>query len=327
MKKPVLIILAIMLILAGSVIANAQNEAKSSWFDSFLGFFKSLFSKIFHIESKEPIIIVNNSENTTEKNQEATEEINQEDLIPNVTGVLNITCGYCQYLVNDTCLNYSCCGNSQCNKNESCIKNECISVNCSSCQYAENHTCVDYECCKDEDCAVTQKCADHMCTNYNYECYKDEDCSTNQVCFDHKCLNRDCPTESCEDYDHCTLDYCNPSTSRCRNDDIFPCCGDARCQIPLGENESNCLADCNNTYKFLYCENDLDCVPCCTYHLWGECVNKNYTCWDVQSLFNPRYCDSTYEGPIRCEIECNKCVDNQCVTTYLNGCVESPYIS
>lgn len=243
---------------------------------------------------------------------------------------INMTCGYCQYLVNETCFNYTCCGDSQCNKNESCIKNECIFVNCSSCQYSENHSCMNYECCKDEDCGVNQTCADHKCTNYNYECYKDGDCSVSQLCVEHKCFSRDCPAQSCDDYDHCTIDYCSSAsfTPLCEYRDIVPCCGDGRCQMGLGENETTCTSDCNDTSKFLYCEDDLNCVPCCASGVWdgekvvivgrspyGVCVNNDYTCWDVQSLYNPRLCDPTYEASPRECIKCNKCIDNQCVTT------------
>jgi hypothetical protein len=75
----------------------------------------------------------------------------------------------------------------------------------------------------------------------------------------------------------------------------------------------------------LYCEQDSDCVPCCQIGSWdgektvwwdrvpyGKCINKNYNYRDVPTLCSEQMC-AREEPPC---IECNKCVDNQCVTTY-----------
>ncbi|MCX5698660.1 MAG: hypothetical protein NTX01_03050 [Candidatus Omnitrophica bacterium] len=159
MKKPVLVLLAIMIILAGSVIANAQNEAqnaaKQSWFDSFIGFFKTLFVKMFNIEEKKGATI---NEQGNQFNKAAGEKEKTE-----VADITNVTCGDCQYFSNHTCLNYTCCKNDECLSDKVCISHECETLNCVSCQYADNHSCLDYECCKDTDCAEGKVCGFNKC--------------------------------------------------------------------------------------------------------------------------------------------------------------------
>lgn len=308
MKKPVLILLAIMLILAGSVIANAQNEAKAeakqSWFDSFLGFFKSFFAKIFIAESKEPIITVNTSEGYG-TNEAVTDE--QKTGIANIT---NITCGYCQYPVNDTCLNYSCCQDSECNANETCIENECKALSCSSCQYAENHKCVNYECCKNEDCGINKTCVYNVCIDTAQECPR-----------------------SCDDRTNWTIDYCNITTLTCEHIWIVPYCSNGICELDAGESNESCPADCEGVLEALYCTQDSDCVPACRTASWdgektiwggripyGKCINKNYTCEDFPTLCDTHAC----QGRDGICITCNKCVNNQCVTTELDNNVWPP---
>lgn len=162
MKKPVLILSLIMIILVGSILANAQNEAqaeaKQSWFGSFISFFKSFFAKVFNSETNKPISIVNTSEGKGIK-EAVTDE--QKAGIANIT---NITCGDCQYATNNTCFNYTCCKDEECNSDEICSGHSCEALNCSLCQYAENHSCINYECCKDEDCGTGKICVFNKCT-------------------------------------------------------------------------------------------------------------------------------------------------------------------
>lgn len=53
-----------------------------------------------------------------------------------------------------------------------------------------------------------------------------------------------CP-ESCDDFNPCTIDYCEKGI--CRHTPIVPCCGNGICEE--GENEINCPTDCAKTTK------------------------------------------------------------------------------
>lgn len=301
------ILIAIILVLLGSVLVNAQNEAnaevKQSWFSSFIGFFKSFFTKMFNTQTQEPETLVN----TSEENQSNIGNINEnENITMEITS--NITCGYCQYELNNTCLNYSCCNDSECNANETCPNNECIPLNCTSCQYVENHKCVDYECYNNTDCGINQTCSEHNCVGIETRC--PSSCPQPEIS----------PTTG----NICAYYYCNASTHYtqdfyCRREIIRPCCGDNRCDVALGENESNCPIECTNVSKFIYCEQNSDCTPCC----WtvgtmdpleikgrGTCMNKNYSCDDYPGLYPEGTCGKEFVG------WCNTCgcVNNQCVT-------------
>jgi hypothetical protein len=223
-----------------------------------------------------------------------------------IANATNITCGYCQYLVNNTCMNYTCCKDDECKANQTCINHECVALECGYCQYVENHKCVDYECCVDEDCGANQTCSEHKCIAAE--------------------LEKKCPSYCGEDT-NCSIVYCNASTDyKCKRLLIVPCCGNKKCELSEGENESNCPEDCEGVLEALYCEQDSDCVPCCaTWRLlengsylissrtpFGVCVNKDYTYLDLPTLCRHTMCGREMPPCIKC----NKCVNNQCVTTY-----------
>ncbi len=218
-----------------------------------------------------------------------------------ISNITNITCGYCQYLLNRTCLNYTCCKDEECNGNEICLEHECNVLNCSSCQYLENHKCVSYECCKKEDCGTNKTCVYNACINISHTC-----------------------TSSCDDRTNWTTDYCNETTGLCEHIRIVPYCGNKICELEAGETKDACSGDCEGVIEALYCTQDSDCVPCCQGGSWdgektiwaerlpyGKCANKNYNQDNVPTLCNPSVCQG-YSGEC---IECNKCVNNQCVTT------------
>lgn len=236
--------------------------------------------------------------NVTEK------PIEEEKPVAEIADITNITCGYCRYLVNGTCLNYTCCEDDECKANEYCSEHECVALSCESCQYIENRECVDYECCADEDCEDGYICVNHGCIDTELEC-----------------------SYSCDDRSNWTIDYCNTSTGLCEHIHIIPYCGNQKCEMSDGENEDNCPEDCEGVLEALYCEEDSDCVPCCagwrllengSYEVAGRtphgtCINQKYTYLDVPTICRHTMCG---RGEPPC-IECNKCVDNQCVTTYV----------
>jgi hypothetical protein len=279
-----------------------KTEEPKSWFSGIIDFLRSLVNFFFQVDTNisknatENQGIINKSEETN--NTEAGIPEESEEII-NTT---NTTCGYCQYLVNNSCLNYECCKDDECKANEYCSENQCVSLNCSYCQYAENHKCVNYECCKDAECG------------------------TNETCVIHNCIPKaECP-KSCDDKTNWTIDYCDTSTYLCEHRWIVPYCGNLNCELSDGENVSNCPVDCTGVSEKLYCEKDSDCVPCCAYFRllddgsyeiagrepYGKCVNKNYTHRDVPTLCDKNTCQGVYGN--QC-IECNKCVNNQCITT------------
>lgn len=53
-----------------------------------------------------------------------------------------------------------------------------------------------------------------------------------------------CP-ESCDDFNPCTIDYCDKGI--CRHTPITPCCGNGICE--KGETAFNCKEDCSKTFK------------------------------------------------------------------------------
>ena len=214
------------------------------------------------------------------------------------------TCGNCQYLKNNTCFDYECCSDSGCGANETCSNNQCTSLNCTSCQYAENHKCVNYECCNNTDCETNKTCVYNSCINISHAC-----------------------ASSCDDRANWTIDYCNETNGLCEHIKIVPYCGNLVCELDAGETNATCPSDCNGVLEALYCTKDSDCVPCCQEGSWdgektiwgaripsGKCVNKNYNQENVPTLCDAHVC----EREESC-IACNKCVNNQCVTTDV-GC-------
>lgn len=87
----------------------------------------------------------------------------EENATIETSNITNVTCEYCQYPFNYTCLNYSCCLDSQCQADERCSDNRCLSLDCGNCQHIENHQCMSYECCNNGDCGEGQKCIDNEC--------------------------------------------------------------------------------------------------------------------------------------------------------------------
>ncbi|MBN1156822.1 hypothetical protein JXA85_04340 [Candidatus Woesearchaeota archaeon] len=66
----------------------------------------------------------------SEEHREEPEEIGQEEAPPNITEVINVTCGDCQYAVNNTCYDYECCDDGDCDIEYKCEGNKCIINNC-----------------------------------------------------------------------------------------------------------------------------------------------------------------------------------------------------
>ena len=177
-------------------------------------------------------------------------------------------------------------------------------------EYADAHKCVNYSCCNDSDCGVNQTCSEHNCVEIETRCPSS------------------CPQPEISQTtgNICAYYYCNASTRYtsgdfyCRREIIRPCCGDSRCDVALGENESNCPIECANVSKVLYCEQNSDCSPCCgveylngdTVKGRGECINKNYNCKDYPGIYNLYKCGTEYR------MYCNTCgcINNQCVTIH-----------
>lgn len=77
---------------------------------------------------------------------------------------IEVKCGECEYVANNSCHRYECCSDLECGKNETCSRNtnKCVAIEC-ECGYIKNRTCVSYECCSNKDCksglCINRKCA------------------------------------------------------------------------------------------------------------------------------------------------------------------------
>ncbi len=258
MKKPVLAIVAIVLILGFSILANAQDEAKiethKSWFDNLIGFFKSFFSKVFNVESKEPESLVNNSENKTEKKQESTEELQDE---------------FYRY--------------RECNSNQDCVIASLSCANTSKRKVAIN---VDYDDnILQEQIAKCPTCArvDQGFGDTVYECV--EIYTEGVICKDKKCyIKGEEPITPIKGYECLNDSQCN-DTSICLN---YSCKELLGCEFPLYPANHKCIGK--------KCINDSDCNSnqIC-YFYQKECIKldcglkeyaENHTCKKYQCFTN-----------------------------------------
>lgn len=110
------------------------------------------------------------------------------------------TCGDCQYLAGNQCVDYECCDDSVCEEGFSCQDNRCREVICGFCQFVDGNSCTSYECCEDSMCPTGQICEDQTCKVGVRE--------TTQECF-YGC----CDDAVCDDGDPNTFDYCQDAST------------------------------------------------------------------------------------------------------------------
>jgi hypothetical protein len=81
------------------------------------------------------VIIVSGytSKNNLEKQEDGKINVTSEEQEP-------IQCEYCQYLVNNACVDYECCKNSDCPVNKACINHTCQAICPSSCDDSDQKT-------------------------------------------------------------------------------------------------------------------------------------------------------------------------------------------
>jgi hypothetical protein len=130
---------------------QAQNETNQeiketkSWFSGIIDFFRYLFNVIFQINNNAAENLSNNATYNLSENLSGKEELNKtESFEANETAVENLTTEI---------------------SNVTNISEIATNLTCSYCQYLVNNTCLNYSCCKDEDCQVGEICALHICTN------------------------------------------------------------------------------------------------------------------------------------------------------------------
>ena len=116
-------------------------------------------------------LVINNTKNTNESNTtipSSSSDENETNITSNITA-------------------YECLENSHCALNQSCVNNNCTNLNCTSCQFIENNSCINWECCNNSDCPSNQTCINHRCILIN--CVGDSECANNQICSDYQCTD------------------------------------------------------------------------------------------------------------------------------------------
>ena len=58
----------------------------------------------------------------------------------------NLSCDYCQHIVNHSCVSYECCKNYDCKEDESCVNHSCVFLNCAWDEGFIKHKCVKLNC-------------------------------------------------------------------------------------------------------------------------------------------------------------------------------------
>ena len=58
----------------------------------------------------------------------------------------NLTCEYCSYISNHSCIKYECCRDYECKEDEKCENNKCVFLNCNFEEEFKNHGCAKLNC-------------------------------------------------------------------------------------------------------------------------------------------------------------------------------------
>jgi len=148
-------------------------------------------------------------------------------------------CEECQYLENNSCVDYVCCNDTDCDDenndtedkcfNAKTIEAECVNeiVVCGNCRYRVNGTCISYNCCSDSDCDDENKTTTDKCY---YPNTPSSEC-VNEV--ENECeINSDC-----DDENSCTINSCTGFPKICEYSQILNCTNSDDC----------CPPGCNST--------------------------------------------------------------------------------
>lgn len=263
-------------------------------------------------------------------------------------------CGYCQYLVNNTCVDHECCEDAVCDYNEQCINHTCHVLSCGYCQYVENHTCISYECCADSDCDDANPCTIDTCSGTPKACshtpitscindddccpsgcYIDTDndcmeCQTGKILCEDVCTTPTCSLDTdCDDYNTCTIDVCNDAgacNASCSYTPITSCVNDDGC-CPSGcvyINDTDCPSVCgdgNCSVDENECICPTDCGDCsgnCGTCREYKCIDSNCTCSVISNCCGNGICEASLgEDQNSCPDDClhhNKSIEFEIIS-------------
>lgn len=122
------------------------------------------------------------------------------------------TCGECQYLAGNECLDYECCSDDQCGSGFSCQQNRCREVICGFCQYVDGNACTSYECCEDSQCFEGEICNQNTCIPGSRQPLIEETTDTFET-LDEVCEYTCCTNADCDDGIESNFDICeDPAT-------------------------------------------------------------------------------------------------------------------
>ncbi|MBI2133962.1 hypothetical protein HYU11_04740 [Candidatus Woesearchaeota archaeon] len=104
-----------------------------------------------------------------------------------------LNCTPCQYIQNQSCLNYECCSDEECGTDMQCRSNTCRKLKCNEIESAKNHTCVPLDC-KPHEKSLNNSCVDAGCRDdeiYNGNCTK-LGCMKDEYAKSHQCIKLNC---------------------------------------------------------------------------------------------------------------------------------------